>query len=167
MNRKQRIDSWFRGWFPQEPSYTSTVSAQINQKANHRRITTYVTLFVWVFATVFLSTAAAYGLGLGNIAGAVAATVGIVIAIAVNLKFNAPNQKIFLTEEGRKTAWIIGWANAGMLYLFLGTYFIVNPNIENAELTLGLWIVLLFSMFAVNSLLVRRIKRQMAPLEGM
>jgi hypothetical protein len=103
---------------------------------------------------------------LGNIAGALAATVGIITGIAVNLKFNAPNNKISLTEDGRKTARIIGWANAGMLYLFLGTYFIVNPNIKNAELTLGLWIVLLFSMFAVNSLLVRRIKRQMAPLEG-
>jgi hypothetical protein len=83
------------------------------------------------------------------------------------LKFNPPNKKISLTEEGRKTARIIGWTNAGMLYLFLGTYFLVNPNIKNAEVTLGLWIALLFSMFAVNSLLYRRLKKQMAPLEGM
>lgn len=166
MNRKS-VHNYFRGWFPQEPSCTSTVSAQINQKANHRKITTYVTLFVCVFATVFLSTAAAYGFGLGNIAGAVAATAGIITAIAVNLKFNAPNQNIHLTGEGRKTAGIIGWANAGMLYVFLATYFLVNPNIKNAEVTLGLWIVLLFSMFAVNSLLVRRLKKQTAPLEDM
>jgi hypothetical protein len=166
MNVKQSLETRIRGWFPQEQTSAITVTPQISQKANHRRITTYVTLSVCVFAAVFLSTAAAYGFGLGNIAGAVAATVGIITGIAVNVKFNTPNQKIFLTEEGRKTARIIGWANAGMLYLFLGTYFLVNPNIKNAEVTLGLWIALLFSMFAVNSLLVRRLKKQMAPLEG-
>jgi hypothetical protein len=102
---------------------------------------------------------------LENIAGAVAATVGIITAIAVNLKFNAPNKNIHLTEEGRKTARIIGWANAGMLYVFLGTYFLVNPNIQSTEVTLGLWVVLLSLMFAVNSLLVRRLKKQTATLE--
>jgi hypothetical protein len=160
------LQNRIRGWFPQQPSCATTVSPQISQKTSHRKITVYITLFVGVFATVFLSTAAAYGLGLGNIAGAVAATVGIITAIAVNLKFNAPNQKMSLTEEGRKTAKIIGWANAGMLYLFLGTYFLVNPNIQSAEVTLGLWAALLFSMFVINSLLVRRLKKQMAPLEG-
>jgi membrane protease YdiL (CAAX protease family) len=166
MEIKSKLNK-LRGWFPHDPSYANTVAPQISQKASHRKIATYITLFVCVFATAILSTAAAYGLGLGNIAGAVGATAGIIAAIAVNVKFNAPNQKLSLTEEGRKTARIIGWANAGMLYLFLGTYFLVNPNIMSAELTLGLWVVLLFSMFAVNSLLVRRIKKQMAPLEGM
>lgn len=163
----QSIQDHFRGWFPRDPPYTNAVTSQISRKANYRKIVTYITLFVCVLATVFVSTAAAYGLGFGNIAGAVAATTGIIAAVAVNLKFNAPNQKISLTEEGRKTAKIIGWANAGMLYVFLGTYFIVNPNITSTELTLGLWVALLFSMFAVNSLLVRRLKKQIAPLEGM
>jgi hypothetical protein len=167
MNAKRSIKQHIRGWFPQEPYCTSTVSTQINQKANHRKIATYTTIIVCVFATVFLSTAAAYGFGLENIIGAVAATVGIITAIAVNFKFNAPYQKLSLTEDERKTARIIGWANAGMFYLFLGTYFIVNPNIKNTELTLGLWIALLLAMFVANSLLVRRLKKQITPREGM
>jgi Kef-type K+ transport system membrane component KefB len=164
---KGKLESRIRGWFPQEPSCTNTVAAQIGQKASHRKITGYITLFVCVFAAVFLSLSAAYGLGLDSIAGAVAATVGIITAIAVNLKFKSPNQKISLTEEGRKTLRATAGANVGIVCVFLATWFLVNPNIKSAELTLGLWVVLVFSMFFVNSLLYRRLKKQMTPLEGL
>jgi hypothetical protein len=167
VNSKNRLQNLFRGWLPQEPSLATAVSPQISQKASHRRVTVYITLAVCVFTAVFLSLSAAYGLGLGNIAGFVAAAAGIITAIAVNFKFNKPNQNMTLTEEGKKTARTLGLTNLGMLCVFLGTYFVVNPAIESAELTLGVWIVLLFSMFAVNSLLYRRLKKQTMPMEGM
>ncbi len=164
MNRKRRFDSWFRGWLPKEPSHTNPFPIQTNQQPSKRRYTAYLTIFVGVLAAVFLTMSAAYGLGLGNNdATFAAATAGVMATIVVSIMLRAPrapNQNKPLTEKGRRAAKIIAGTNAGMVGVFLGTYFLVNPIIKSVELTLGLWIVLLLSMFLVNNLLYRNFKKQ-------
>lgn len=156
-----------RGWLPNNPSFPS-ITAQGNQKTSHySRIIVYTTIFVSVFSAVFLTMSAAYGLGLGNVGATfAAATTGVMTSIVANILLKKPDQNKPLTAEGKKAAKIFAGANASMVGVFLGTYFLVNPNIKSAELTLGLWIVLLATMFAVNNLLYRRFKKQIGLAEG-
>jgi hypothetical protein len=102
-----------------------------------------------------------YGLGLGNSYAVVAvATAGVIAAIVVGVMFREPSKNRPLTAGVKRAARTIAGANVGMVCVFLGTYFLVNPIIESAVLTLCLWIALLLSMFLVNNLLYRSFKKQ-------
>ena len=170
MKLKKSWKDQIRGWIPKEPSFPSTVTAQVNQKTNHHHnVIAYIAIFAGVFAAVFLSMSAAYGLGLGSdYATFAAAMAGVMATIVASVMFSKSNQnKPPLTERGRSAAKIIAAANVVIVGIFLGTYFLVNPIIKSAELTLGLWIVLLLSMFLVNNMLYRNFKKQAILLEGM
>ncbi len=168
MNIKRSIQSHFRGWIPTEPSFPSAVTAQVPQKpSRHQAIIAYLAIFAGVFIAVFLAMSVTSALDLGiNYATTAAATAAVMAAIVVSLLLRKPNQNKPLTEVGKRAAKVIAGANVVMVGVFLGTYFLVNPNIGSAELTLALWIVLLSLMFLVNNLLFRHFKKQSGLLEG-
>ncbi len=150
----------FRGWIPQGPNCTNPLIAQANPKPK-RKYTTYIVSFVAVYAAVFLSIGAMHLLGLGAYDSFAAGISGALAFLAVTFLFNrSHNQSIPTTEMQKRAAKRIAIVNVGMVGVFLGTYFWVNPNIANSTVTLGLWIALLFACFLVNNLLARNFKKQ-------
>jgi hypothetical protein len=163
---KKRSKNFFKVWFPQEPACTNSFSAQANP-SKRKEYAGYSIIFVGVFASVFLTMLVTHGSGLENSnAPFMATTSGVVAAIIISIMLRKkPDQNKPLTIEGKKIAKKIALVNAGIVCIFLGTYFLVNPIIPVIEATIGLWIGLLFLTFLVNNFLFRHLKSQTGLME--
>lgn len=169
-----------RGWLPNEPSRPSTQKTRmtkLNEKTKKPTQTTgYLCIFATVFTTVLITMGILYVLGLGSYApfaaGAVAALASAVLSVLLWKPRNQSSKHSemksrSMTEGERKASKIIGVANVIMFSIFLGTYFLIAPNIKSSEVTLGLWIIFSLSLILVNTLLVRYYKKQTCPDGGM
>ncbi|XHH10401.1 MAG: hypothetical protein ACFCUE_07170 [Candidatus Bathyarchaeia archaeon] len=168
MFKFEALRNRIRGWLPKEPSFANPLVSQVSQHPKRRVYIAYSIVFFSVFAAVFITMSIGQGLGLDstNLSFG-AATAGVIAAILVGIMLRKPTQNKPLTKTGKRTAKKIAAVNAGYVGVFLGTYFLVNPCIRRVEVTLGLWIVLLFSMFLVNNLLYRNFKKQLGIMEEM
>jgi cobalamin synthase len=167
MNTRKSLEQQIRGWLPKEPACANPFSAQAGPRLKRRGYVRYVGLFAAVFVADLLVMGVVYRLGLGNnYATFAAATTGVLAMVVASVLFKKPNQNKPITKRERRLAKIIAMTNAGMVCVFLGTYYLINPNIESAEATLGLWIALLLSGFMVNNLLYRKFKKQTGLMEG-
>jgi membrane protease YdiL (CAAX protease family) len=155
---RKRLAGFFRGWLPKEPSCANPFPAQAGQQPKRRGYIVYIVSFIAVFAALM------YGLGLWNdYATLAAAPTGVLATTVVSVLFRKPNQNKPITEGERRGARIFGVFNVVMVGVFVGTYFLINPNIKSGEEKLGLWIILLFTLFLVNNLLYRNYTKQTGP----
>lgn len=150
---------------------------EVNQKTKKPTQTRlFIGIFAAVFTAVFITMGILEVIGLGSYAsyaaGAVAALASVVSSVLLRKPRNQSSKHSemknrSMTEGERKASKIIGVANAIMLSIFLGTYFLIAPNIKSSEVTLGLWIIFSLSLILVNTLLVRNYKKQTRPDGGM
>jgi hypothetical protein len=171
MNPLHYLKNCIRGWLPKEPSFPNpqkTKMVQVTQKTKKPTQTRLALSFIFVFAVVF-GTLSIFGvIGLGSyspfVAGAVGALASAVSSVLLWKPRNQSSKPIemknrSMMERERKAVKIIGLANTIILCILLGIYFLINPNIKSAELTLGLWITLSLSLILVNTLLLRYYNR--------
>ncbi|MGD6933649.1 MAG: hypothetical protein ACQCN5_05535 [Candidatus Bathyarchaeia archaeon] len=154
MSPKKRQEKITRGWLPSEPADTNYFANQTNEQPKIKRYAAYVFIFTGVFLSVFLVMSVTNG---SSFAAGTAGAVALIITIIMLRK---PDQSKPLTGKSRKVAKIIGITNFVMAGVFLGTYFLINPIIQSVEATLGVWIVLLSTMFLVNTLLYKNFKKR-------
>jgi ABC-type antimicrobial peptide transport system permease subunit len=168
MNVKKNLEKCIQGWLPKETASPTTVSAQVSQKTRRPLSQVYLAIFGITFGTALIVTVILYGLGLGNAyVTFTSAAVGVLASIVFSvLSSRKSTQNKPLTKEAKKAAATIGVANAAMGGVFLGTYVWVNPLISSGMLALGLWIILLFTLFAINHLLSRNLKKQIGLMEA-
>jgi Na+/proline symporter len=179
MNVKKSLGSRIRGWLPKEPYLPSTQKTEmveVNQKTKKPTKTGLAVFGIAIFAVVVSALTVLQVLGLESnapyAAGAVAALAGAVLSVLLwkpRNQISRPSEmkNRSMMEGERKASKIIGVANTIMFSIFLGTYFLIDPNIKSSEVTLGLWIILSLSVILVNTLLVRYYKKQTRPDGGM
>ncbi len=161
-----------RGWLPKNPTFTNQ-TFEANQKTKKPTQTKlYFGIFAVAFATEFLVLSVLYLVGAGSYVSYSAGAAAIIITIVISVLFNKQHKPIEIenrlsTEGEKRVGATIGIANIAMGIVLLGTYFLIQPNIKSSEVTIGLWLALLFAWLVINNLLIRNYKKQAPPSGGM